>query len=105
MLARVHSAALMGVDAVLVDVEVDASLGLPGCEIVGLPDSAVRESKARVYAAIRNCHLELPPRRLTINLAPADIRSDACRAALHRESRLPLRGVLSKARRPFPQAS
>lgn len=76
MLARVHSAALMGVDAVLVDVEVDASLGLPGCEIVGLPDSAVRESKARVYAAIRNCHLELPPRRLTINLAPADIRKD-----------------------------
>ena len=76
MLARVHSAALMGVDAVLVDVEVDASLGLPGCEIVGLPDSAVRESKARVYAAIRNCHLELPPRRLTINLAPADIRKE-----------------------------
>ena len=76
MLSRVHSGVLMGVDACLVDVEVDAAMGMPGCEIVGLPDNAVRESKARVYSAIRNCGLSLPPRRLTINLAPADIRKD-----------------------------
>lgn len=76
MLARIRSGALMGVDAVLIDVEVDASLGLPSFEIVGLPDNAVRESKARVHSALRNCDYKLPSRRMTVNLAPADIRKD-----------------------------
>jgi magnesium chelatase family protein len=76
MLARVRSGALMGIDAVLVDVEVDASRGMPCFEIVGLPDNAVRESKARVHSALRNCDYRLPARRMTVNLAPADIRKD-----------------------------
>ncbi|MBR2979500.1 MAG: YifB family Mg chelatase-like AAA ATPase [Myxococcaceae bacterium] len=76
MLARIHSGVLMGVDAVKIDVEVDASLGMPCFEIVGLPDNAVRESKARVHAALRNCNYKLPARRMTVNLAPADIRKD-----------------------------
>lgn len=76
MLARIRSGVLMGVDAVLIDVEVDASMGLPCFEIVGLPDNAVRESKARVHAALRNCDYKLPARRMTVNLAPADIRKD-----------------------------
>ena len=76
MLARVRSGALMGVDAVLIDVEVDASAGMPIFEIVGLPDNAVRESKARVHSALRNCQHRLPARRMTVNLAPADIRKD-----------------------------
>jgi magnesium chelatase family protein len=74
MLARIHSAALVGVDAVPVDVEVDVSSGLPLCSIVGLPDAAVREARERVRAAIRNAGFEMPPRRVTVNLAPADLR-------------------------------
>jgi len=74
MLARIHSAALVGVEAVPVDVEVDVSSGLPLCSIVGLPDAAVREARERVRAAIRNAGYEMPPRRVTVNLAPADLR-------------------------------
>jgi magnesium chelatase family protein len=76
MLAVVRSGALMGVDAVIVDVEVDMALGMPFFAIVGLPDSAVRESKVRVLSAIRNCGYELPLKKVTVNLAPADIRKD-----------------------------
>jgi len=56
MLARVRSGALMGVDAVVVDVEVDMTMGMPVFSIVGLPDSAVKESKVRVVSAIKNCN-------------------------------------------------
>jgi len=74
MLARVHSATVVGVDAVPVDVEVDVSGGLPMCAIVGLPDAAVREARERVRSAIRNAGHEMPARRVTVNLAPADLR-------------------------------
>jgi magnesium chelatase family protein len=74
MLACVRSAAVFGIDASLVQVEVDVSLGLPSFQMVGLPDASVRESRDRVRAAIRNSGFEFPIRRVTVNLAPADLR-------------------------------
>ena len=76
MLARVLSAALLGVEATLVRVEVDVSNGLPAFHTVGLPDSAVRESRERVRAAIRNAGFPFPSDRITVNLAPAGIRKE-----------------------------
>lgn len=74
MLAIVKSVGLLGLDGHLINVEVDVSPGLPGLEIVGLPDAAVRESKDRVKTAIKNSGFEFPMQRITVNLAPADIR-------------------------------
>jgi magnesium chelatase family protein len=74
MLARVRSGALHGVEAILVDVEVDVSPGLPQTTTVGLPDGAVREARDRIRAALRNSGFEYPPTRVTVNLAPAGIR-------------------------------
>ena len=74
MLARLESAAVLGVDAYPVHVEVDVGLGLPFFRMVGLPDASVRESRDRVRAAIRNSGFEFPSHRMTINLAPADVR-------------------------------
>ena len=76
MLARVWSAALTGIEAVKVGVEVDVSGGLPGIVIVGLPDAAVQESKERVKAALRNAGFAFPMRRIVINLTPADLRKE-----------------------------
>lgn len=76
MLARVRSGALMGVDAVVVECEVDMTLGLPFFNVVGLPDGAVRESKVRVVSAIKNCGFHLPAKRVTVNLAPADLKKE-----------------------------
>jgi magnesium chelatase family protein len=76
VLARVFSAALVGVEAVLVRVEVDVASGLPVFTTVGLPDSAVRESRERVRTAIRNAGFAFPNDRITVNLAPADIRKE-----------------------------
>ncbi len=76
MLATVVSGAVLGIDAYRVDVEVDMAMGLPQFNIVGLPDGAVRESKERVRAAIKNSGFMVPARRLTVNLAPADIRKE-----------------------------
>ncbi len=76
MLVKVSSAALLGIEAYHVEVEVDISTGLPGFITVGLPDAAVRESKERVRAALKNCGYEFPSRKLTINLAPADRRKE-----------------------------
>jgi magnesium chelatase family protein len=73
-LARVTSCALSGLDGVLVQVEVDIHHGLPHTTIVGLPDPAVRESKDRLYAALRNAGFRYPMARVTVNLAPADVR-------------------------------
>jgi magnesium chelatase family protein len=73
MLATAFSASLVGVEGVPVRVEVDVAFGLPGVTIVGLAGSAVLEARERVRAAIRNSELEVPPRRITINLAPADL--------------------------------
>jgi magnesium chelatase family protein len=74
VLARLESAAVFGVDASPVHVEVDVGLGLPFFRMVGLPDASVRESRDRVRAAIRNSGFDFPPHRVTINLAPADVR-------------------------------
>ena len=76
MLARALSATPWGIDARPVQVEVDIQNGLPQMQIVGLPDAAVRESRERVRSALRNCGFDLPPRAVTINLAPADLRKE-----------------------------
>src|ERR1043165_2254061 len=74
LLATLRSAAVFGVDAYPVQVEVDVSFGLPHFTMVGLPDATVRESRDRVRSAIRNCGFEFPHHRITVNLAPADVR-------------------------------
>jgi magnesium chelatase family protein len=74
MLARVRSAAVFGIDAAPVSIEVDVSFGLPGFTVVGLPDASVRESRDRIRSAIRNSGLDFPPHRIVVNLAPADVR-------------------------------
>lgn len=71
MLAAVRSAAVLGIDAYDVTVEVDVAQGLPQFTIVGLAAGAVKESRERVAAALANSGLALPPRRVTVNLAPA----------------------------------
>jgi len=76
MLAKVFSSALIGIDAILVDVEVDLAPGLPAFATVGLPDGAVKESKDRVKAALKNSGYDFPARRITANLAPADIKKE-----------------------------
>ena len=77
MLARVYSCAVIGLEGVLVEVEVDFGSGLPGITVVGLPDTAVQESRERVRAAIKNAGLFFPNRkRLIINLAPAAVRKE-----------------------------
>ena len=76
MLARVLSCAVIGLDGVIVEVEVDTGPGLPSIVIVGLPDAAVQESRERVQAAIKNAGLEYPRKRVTVNLAPASVRKE-----------------------------
>jgi magnesium chelatase family protein len=76
MLARITSGAILGVDAFLVQVEIDIASGLPCISVVGLAEGAVREGRERVTAAIQNSGHEIPARRITINLAPADVRKD-----------------------------
>jgi magnesium chelatase family protein len=76
MLSRIRSAAVLGIDAFPVEVEVDISSGLPSFSTVGLPNGAVREGRERVSAALANAGFQFPLRRITVNLAPADIRKD-----------------------------
>lgn len=76
MLAKILSAAATGLDGSLVEVEVDISRGLPGLKIVGLPDKAVEESRERVVSAIKNSDAKLPNKKITINLAPADLKKE-----------------------------
>lgn len=76
MLAKVLSAAVVGLDAHLVEVEVDISGGLPQFSVVGLPDATVRESRDRVRAALKNTGFAFPQKKVTINLAPADLRKE-----------------------------
>jgi len=76
MLACVRTAAILGIDAYVVLVEVDAAAGLPAISTVGLAQSAVKEGRERVLAAIQNSGFEIPPRKVTINLAPADIKKE-----------------------------
>jgi magnesium chelatase family protein len=76
MLAKVLSCAVVGLEGAIVEVEVDISSGLPAFTIVGLPDTAVQEAKERVRAAIKNSGLAFPMKRITVNLAPADLRKE-----------------------------
>src|SRR3989338_6009948 len=76
MLAKIESRTVLGIEAKKVEVEVDMSGGLPCFTIVGLPDTAVKESRDRVISAIKNCGFKFPPKKITINLAPADLRKE-----------------------------
>src|SRR5450830_1553575 len=78
-LAVLRSRALSGIDAPAVSVEVHLANGLPSFTIVGLPDTEVKESKDRVRAAIQNSRFEFPARRITVNLAPADLPKESGR--------------------------
>jgi magnesium chelatase family protein len=76
MLAKVTSGAVVGLDGALVEVEVDIASGMTAFHIVGLPDAAVQEAKERVRSAIRNSGFRFPSKRITVNLAPADLRKE-----------------------------
>ncbi len=76
MLAQLSAPALQGIDSYLVRVEVDLGVGLPSFSVVGLAEGAVREGRDRVWAALQNSGFTIPPRRITVNLAPADIRKE-----------------------------
>ena len=77
MFAQTFGATTLGLNGTLITVEIDIANGLPALDIVGLPDTAVRESRERVRAAIKNSGFEFPSRRITINLAPADLKKDS----------------------------
>lgn len=77
MFARTFGATTLGVDGLIIDVEVDSAAGLPGFDIVGLADALVKEAKERVRTAIRNSGIKLRQEKVTINLAPADVRKDS----------------------------
>ena len=76
MISFSHSATVFGIDACLIDVEVDISSGLPIFSIVGLPDTSVKESRDRVISAIKNSGFDFPTKKITVNLAPADIKKE-----------------------------
>ncbi|MFA5594894.1 MAG: magnesium chelatase domain-containing protein, partial [Trueperaceae bacterium] len=76
MFAVAHSATVVGVDAIPVRVEAYVSSGLPSFTVVGLPGAAVQESRERVRAALKQLGLPLPPSRIVVNLAPADVRKE-----------------------------
>lgn len=76
MFARIRSLGLLGVEGFCIDVEADLSQGLPGFDVVGLPGAAVRESRDRVRASMKNCGFTYPVSRITVNLAPADVRKE-----------------------------
>lgn len=76
MLSKVKSSSVVGIDGVLVEVEIDITNGLPMFSIVGLPDNAVRESKDRVKSSVKNSGYEFPNKKITVNLAPADLKKE-----------------------------
>jgi magnesium chelatase family protein len=78
-LARIYTRAQLGIEAPLVQVEVHLSGGLPSLSLVGMPETAVKESKDRVRSAILNSHFEFPAKRITINLSPADLPKEGGR--------------------------
>ena len=81
MLSKILSSTVIGIDGFTVNVETDLSNGFPSFEIVGLPGSAVKESKERVRTAIKNSGYSIPAQKITVNLAPADIRKDSAPCA------------------------
>lgn len=76
MYGKMFSACLYGIEGVMIGVEIDLANGLPQTNIIGLPDSAIREAVERVRAAVKNCGYRYPQQRITINLAPADLRKE-----------------------------
>ena len=74
MLSKINSAGLIGIDGYLVTVEVDISNGMPAFDVVGLPETAVKESRERVRSALKNCGFKFPTKRITVNLAPANVK-------------------------------
>lgn len=76
MFSELKSVGLFGIDSYMIEVEADISSGLPAFDIVGLPDAAVKESRDRVRAALKNCGFKFPIGRITINLAPADLKKE-----------------------------
>ena len=76
MLAKLRTMAVLGIDAFEIGIEVDIAEMMPGFTIVGLPDGAVRESRERVMSAIKNCGFEFPARKVTVNMAPADMKKE-----------------------------
>ena len=76
MFARVNSMGLYGTESYMVGVEIDYGQGLPAIDVVGLPDTAVNESRNRVRSAIKNSGFKFPQSRLTVNLSPADIKKE-----------------------------
>jgi magnesium chelatase family protein len=76
MLTRLNAAALIGIDAMMVAVETNVTGGIPSFIVVGLPDNAIKESRERILTAIKNSGFEVPPKKITVNLAPADIRKE-----------------------------
>ena len=101
MLARIRAAAVLGIDAYLVDVEVDITNGLPSFSTVGLPHGAVREGRERIWPALANCGYKIPLKKITILLAPADVPKSAVDGGggpgrrmhqAHRAAGQPLRG-------------
>lgn len=76
MLSKVKSIALSGLDGNLVEIQTDISNGIPEFDIVGLPDVSVKESKKRINIAIKNSNIQLPSKKILINLAPANIRKE-----------------------------
>ena len=77
MLAKVKSTGLFGINGYVIDIETDISGGLPSFDIVGLADTAVKESRERVRAAIRNSGFDFPVKRITVNMAPGDTKRRA----------------------------
>src|SRR5690554_8201288 len=76
MLAKVKSTGLFGIKGYIIDIEVDISNGLPSFDIVGLADTAVKESRERVRSAIKNSGFQFPVKRITVNLAPGDTKKE-----------------------------
>ena len=76
MFCKLNSYSLNGIDAIPIEVEIDINDGLPGFDIVGLPDSSVKEARERVKSAIKNSGFNFPVRHITVNLAPADIKKE-----------------------------
>ena len=95
MLAAIRSAAVLGIEAYDVIVEVDVAAGLPAWTIVGLASSAVKEARERVSAALTNSGFTLPSRRVTVNLSPADVRKDGTHSISPSPSRCSLHSARS----------
>lgn len=74
MISRIHTYTNIGLDGFRITIEADSSRALPGIEIVGLPDASIKEAKERIRATLRNTGIDLPPRRIILNLSPSDIK-------------------------------